>query len=95
MSSPLPSLLTVFKDGAAGLDVCLYCFNGGCCTERHHSNLHHHKTKHPLVLNIQRTRKKINVGLSHLQPHCGLLHFHATLIDFLFSGTNHHKRYQS
>lgn len=52
----------MLKDDAAGLDVCLYCFNGGCCTERHHSELHYHKTEHPLVLNIQRIRNKVNVG---------------------------------
>ncbi|KAL8825512.1 MAG: hypothetical protein Q9191_004369 [Dirinaria sp. TL-2023a] len=46
------------KDDPAGLDVCLFCFNGGCNTERQHSKVHYEKTKHPLVVNIQRKRKK-------------------------------------
>jgi ubiquitin carboxyl-terminal hydrolase 5/13 len=41
------------------LDVCLFCFNGGCTSERNHSALHFSATNHPLVLNIKRTRKKV------------------------------------
>ncbi|KAI9707350.1 MAG: hypothetical protein M1836_000310 [Candelina mexicana] len=44
----------------AGLDVCLYCFNGGCAGERNHALLHYEGLTHPLVLNIKRTRKKVN-----------------------------------
>lgn len=47
------------QDDPTGLDVCLYCFNGGCTSERNHSRLHYQTRKHPLVLNIRRTRKKI------------------------------------
>lgn len=46
-------------DDPTGLDVCLYCFNGGCTSERNHSLLHVSATNHPLVLNIKRTRKKV------------------------------------
>ncbi|KAF2088416.1 ubiquitin carboxyl-terminal hydrolase 14 [Saccharata proteae CBS 121410] len=46
-------------DDPSGLDVCLYCFNGGCAAERNHSALHFQTRKHPLVLNIRRTRKKV------------------------------------
>ncbi|KAL8692426.1 MAG: hypothetical protein Q9218_002547 [Villophora microphyllina] len=46
-------------DDPDGLNVCLYCFNGGCCAERDHAKLHHQSTKHPLALNIKRSRKKI------------------------------------
>jgi len=46
-------------DDPAGLNVCLYCFNGGCSGERNHASLHFKSTKHPLVLNIRRTRKKV------------------------------------
>ncbi|KAL5431330.1 hypothetical protein PMIN06_012341 [Paraphaeosphaeria minitans] len=46
-------------DDAGGLDVCLFCFNGGCTSERNHSSLHASKTNHPLVLNIKRTRKHV------------------------------------
>ncbi|MCJ1267548.1 hypothetical protein MMC22_007433, partial [Lobaria immixta] len=46
-------------DDLSGLDVCLYCYNGGCTGERNHARLHSQTSKHPLVLNIQRTRKKI------------------------------------
>ncbi|KAL8831772.1 MAG: hypothetical protein Q9170_005162 [Blastenia crenularia] len=45
-------------DDPNGLDVCLYCFNGGCCSDRNHAALHHRSSKHPLVLNIKRSRKK-------------------------------------
>jgi ubiquitin carboxyl-terminal hydrolase 5/13 len=47
-------------DDPAGLDVCLYCFNGGCPDDTHnHSLLHVQATSHPLVLNIRRTRRKV------------------------------------
>ncbi|KIW05770.1 uncharacterized protein PV09_03626 [Verruconis gallopava] len=47
-------------DDPAGLDVCLYCFNGGCPDSEHnHSLLHVQSSGHPLVLNIKRTRKKV------------------------------------
>ncbi|KAI9680272.1 MAG: hypothetical protein M1822_007271 [Bathelium mastoideum] len=46
-------------DDPAGLDVCLYCFNGGCTGERQHSLLHYEQTSHSLALNIKRTRKKV------------------------------------
>ncbi|KAI9818304.1 MAG: hypothetical protein M1832_004422 [Thelocarpon impressellum] len=45
-------------DDSSGLNVCLYCFNGGCTGERDHARLHHERSRHPLVLNIKRTRKK-------------------------------------
>ncbi|KAL6710540.1 ubiquitin C-terminal hydrolase Ubp14 [Coniothyrium glycines] len=46
-------------DDPTGLDVCLYCFNGGCTSDRNHSLLHVSSTNHPLVLNIKRTRKHV------------------------------------
>ena len=46
-------------DDEPGLDVCLYCFNGGCAGDRNHSLLHNQSTGHPLVLNIKRTRRRI------------------------------------
>ncbi|KAF2007781.1 ubiquitinyl hydrolase [Amniculicola lignicola CBS 123094] len=46
-------------DDPSGLDVCLYCFNGGCTGERNHSLLHVSSSNHPLVLNIKRTRKQV------------------------------------
>ncbi|OXV06751.1 hypothetical protein Egran_05482 [Elaphomyces granulatus] len=46
-------------DDPLGLNVCLSCFNGGCAGERNHAYLHYQRTGHPLVLNIKRTRKKI------------------------------------
>ncbi|KAK2747606.1 hypothetical protein FQN55_004960 [Onygenales sp. PD_40] len=46
-------------DDPSGLDVCLYCFNGGCTGERNHSAIHHRRTGHPLVLNIKRTKKVV------------------------------------
>ncbi|KAL2261413.1 hypothetical protein VTK26DRAFT_4208 [Humicola hyalothermophila] len=46
-------------DDPAGLDVCLKCFNGGCAGDRHHGKLHSNMRKHPLVLNIRRTRKRV------------------------------------
>ncbi|KAL8737663.1 MAG: hypothetical protein Q9181_001453 [Wetmoreana brouardii] len=45
-------------DDSTGLNVCLYCFNGGCCADRDHARLHYRSSKHPLVLNIKRSRKK-------------------------------------
>jgi ubiquitin carboxyl-terminal hydrolase 5/13 len=47
-------------DDPSGLNVCLYCFNGGCAGERNHGLLHNETTGHPLVLNIRRTRKTIH-----------------------------------
>ncbi|RDL37952.1 Ubiquitinyl hydrolase 1 [Venustampulla echinocandica] len=46
-------------DDLTGLDVCLYCFNGGCTGERKHAALHYATKNHPLALNIRRTRKVI------------------------------------
>lgn len=46
-------------DDPTGLDVCLYCFNGGCTSERNHSAVHVSATNHSLVLNIRRTHKKV------------------------------------
>ncbi|KAI9772111.1 MAG: hypothetical protein M1840_001399 [Geoglossum simile] len=46
-------------DDPTGLDVCLYCFNGGCTGERNHALLHYEAQRHPLVLNIKRTRKPV------------------------------------
>jgi len=47
-------------DGIAGLDVCLYCFNGGCTGQYQHAPLHYAMKSHPLVLNIRRTRKQVS-----------------------------------
>ena len=44
-------------DDPDGLNVCLYCFNGGCTGERNHSLLHYEVSHHPLTLNIKRKRK--------------------------------------
>jgi len=46
-------------DDPAGLDVCLKCFNGGCAGDRQHAKLHSVARQHPLVLNIRRSRKRI------------------------------------
>lgn len=46
-------------DEPAGLNVCLYCFNGGCAGDRNHSILHYEAVGHPLVLNVKRKRKTI------------------------------------
>ncbi|KAK4096952.1 ubiquitinyl hydrolase [Parathielavia hyrcaniae] len=46
-------------DDSAGLDVCLKCFNGGCAGDRNHAKLHSSTRRHPLVLNIRRTRKRV------------------------------------
>lgn len=45
-------------DDPAGLDVCLHCFNGGCAGDRHHSKTHAQQLKHPLAVNIKRSRKR-------------------------------------
>ena len=47
-------------DDPSGLNVCLYCFNGGCTGERNHASLHNQTSGHPLVLNIRRTKKTIH-----------------------------------
>ena len=52
-------LTSLDQDDPAGLDVCLECFNGGCAGGREHAKLHSNTRKHPLVLNIRRTRKVI------------------------------------
>ncbi|OJJ49497.1 hypothetical protein ASPZODRAFT_127964 [Penicilliopsis zonata CBS 506.65] len=46
-------------DDEAGLNVCLHCFDGGCAGEREHGILHYKRFKHPLALNIKRTRRKV------------------------------------
>lgn len=46
-------------DDAAGLNVCLYCLNGGCAGEMNHANAHWLTRNHPLVLNISRKRKPV------------------------------------
>lgn len=46
-------------DDDAGLNVCLYCFNGGCAGNRDHALLHYKRFGHPLALNIRRTPKKV------------------------------------
>ena len=43
-------------DDPTGLDVCLFCYNGGCLK---HAPLHYQSTSHPLALNIRRTRKVV------------------------------------
>lgn len=45
-------------DSPEGLDVCLHCFNGGCATDRHHGSQHAEAAKHPIAVNIRRTRKR-------------------------------------
>jgi ubiquitin carboxyl-terminal hydrolase 5/13 len=47
-------------DDPSGLNVCLYCFNGGCAGDRNHAALHSQSHSHPLVLNIKRKRKQID-----------------------------------
>ncbi|KAI1960989.1 ubiquitin C-terminal hydrolase Ubp14 [Ophidiomyces ophidiicola] len=44
-------------DDVSGLNVCLYCFNGGCTGDRDHAKLHRALSGHPLALNIKRSRK--------------------------------------
>ncbi|RDA84370.1 hypothetical protein CP532_2577 [Ophiocordyceps camponoti-leonardi (nom. inval.)] len=46
-------------DEPSGLDVCLQCFNGACTGPRPHNGLHASLWKHPLALNIRRTRKPV------------------------------------
>ncbi|RCI12275.1 hypothetical protein L249_0553 [Ophiocordyceps polyrhachis-furcata BCC 54312] len=46
-------------DEPSGLDVCLQCFNGACAGPRPHNGLHASLWKHPLALNIRRTRKPV------------------------------------
>ncbi|KAL4885391.1 hypothetical protein BJY04DRAFT_147204 [Aspergillus karnatakaensis] len=46
-------------DDESGLNVCLYCFNGGCSGSRDHARLHYERFGHPLALNIRRTRKQV------------------------------------
>ncbi|KAF7858652.1 hypothetical protein EAF04_009251 [Stromatinia cepivora] len=46
-------------DDSTGLDVCLFCFNGGCTGDKNHSQLHKTIKNHPLVLNIRRTRRHV------------------------------------
>ncbi|KAH8114253.1 ubiquitinyl hydrolase [Phellopilus nigrolimitatus] len=49
------------QDSAAGIDVCLSCFNGGCLdAERHHARTHAEKTGHTFALNIKRKLKPSN-----------------------------------
>ena len=43
-------------DDPTGLDVCLFCYNGGC---QKHAPLHYESTSHPLALNIRRTKKLV------------------------------------
>ncbi|KAK9554067.1 ubiquitin C-terminal hydrolase Ubp14 [Aspergillus fumigatus] len=49
-------------DEETGLNVCLFCFNGGCTGDRNHAMLHYKRFCHPLALNIKRSRKKIQRG---------------------------------
>lgn len=51
-------------DLAAGIDVCLTCFNGACPPEINgvastnaHGRLHYEKTGHAVVVNVRRRRK--------------------------------------
>lgn len=44
-------------DDPDGLNVCLTCFNGGCAGERNHAELHYKISRHPLIVNIRRTKK--------------------------------------
>ena len=57
------------QDGPNGIDVCLDCYNGGCCAaskekggidnDRQHSQMHHDKTRHTsIVINVKRRLKK-------------------------------------
>jgi hypothetical protein len=48
--------VSTVQDDAAGVDVCLTCFNGGCRGEgREHARAHAERTGHSFTLNIQRT----------------------------------------
>ncbi|BEJ00479.1 hypothetical protein CcaverHIS631_0503360 [Cutaneotrichosporon cavernicola] len=46
------------QDDAAGVLVCLQCFNGGCNSDRKHAYLHSQKREHPLGVVIKRTQKE-------------------------------------
>lgn len=46
-------------DDPTGLNVCLYCFNGGCTGSKNHALLHSQRIGHPLALNIKRTKKVV------------------------------------
>jgi ubiquitin carboxyl-terminal hydrolase 5/13 len=47
------------------VDVCLKCFNGGCCSaELNHSMLHFNQTTHPISLNIKQVLKVVE----HKEP---------------------------
>lgn len=46
------------QDSANGINVCLTCFNGGCCNDIYNHSLYHSQHfNHPLVMNIKRTPK--------------------------------------
>ncbi|KAH8915803.1 hypothetical protein BT69DRAFT_1303420, partial [Atractiella rhizophila] len=50
------------QDSPNGVDVCLSCYNGGCCdneSERQHAKLHWRKNRHPIVVNVKRRRKQL------------------------------------
>ena len=65
---------TLCFDGAeadGGIDVCLTCFNGGCCApERNHARAHADKTWHALVCNVRRRRraKEVRSRLGTMAP---------------------------
>lgn len=51
------------KDSAEGIDVCLYCFNGGCLDKtRHHALTHILKSGHRFTLNVKRKEKQNDSG---------------------------------
>ena len=52
----------LLQSSPAGLNVCLTCFNGGCCTNRHYER-HFAITRHPLVLNIR--KQELPASLAH------------------------------
>jgi ubiquitin carboxyl-terminal hydrolase 5/13 len=54
------TLTCELQDDPTGLDVCLYCFNGGCTGLNQHSRLHQLTRSHPLVVNIRRIRKVVS-----------------------------------
>ncbi|OUM68121.1 hypothetical protein PIROE2DRAFT_68746 [Piromyces sp. E2] len=46
------------QDSENGINVCLTCFNGGCCNEIYNHSLYHSQHfHHPIVMNIKRTPK--------------------------------------
>ncbi|KAK5735451.1 ubiquitin C-terminal hydrolase Ubp14 [Elasticomyces elasticus] len=46
-------------DDPHGLQVCLFCFNGGCASpDRAHGQLHASQAAHPLAVTIKRTRRR-------------------------------------